>query len=548
VRRHIVLVLALVLVSRGAQAATFAQAPIAPAQGLTRLTRGVAQQRVGRNVLSNPYATVTLSTVDVYDRFPWIEARNFQIVSDPQWNRIVGGEAGHGIMAYDGAGTAAGPLSGPRGMAIDERGRVYVADTNNDRIVVLQASTEFDEITLSPLFTIPGLHGPYDVAYSDGGTPFVGGDDVLYVADTGRNRVAAFGLGDHDASAIASTGVLGSGAGAFAGPMAIAAGHENGANTSDVYVADAHNRRIVHLRLAGGAFQWVGEAPAQADVVTSLDTDHWGNVYAAAPQQGVVRKLTAGLEPLAELRGAIARPKSFRIPFATIRNHADGSVRRQGQPSALSVDQWSDESGVALWNLGVSIDALSIVGGPTPHAHFTLTDPSTVTLEVRSELDGHLVSVRSAGALAAGVHDLALTPDDLRGVSGPTDLVLHVSAASAYAGGATATAQSSFRASGGGAMPYPATAQLLGNWPNPARGATRISFALPQGAPARTTLGVFDAQGRRVRVLEGPFRAGLNEVAWDGTDDAGRAARAGLYFYRLESAGAVLSRRLVVVR
>ena len=100
-----------------------------------------------------------------------------------------------------------------------------------------------------------------------------------------------------------------------------------------------------------------------------------------------------------------------------------------------------------------------------------------------------------------------------------------MSAASSYAGGASATAQASFRASGGGAVSYPATAQLLGNWPNPAHGATRISFALPQGASA-----------------------GLNEVTWDGTDDAGRAARAGLYFYRLEYAGAVLSRRLVVVR
>jgi hypothetical protein len=330
--------------------------------------------------------------------------------------------------------------------------------------------------------------------------------------------------------------------------MAVAFGRNRGVNTPDVYVADAHNRRIVRLTLAHGAFVWAGDAPAQADIVTSLDTDHWGNVYAAAPQQGVVRKLTARLEPLAELRGAIARPRSFRVPFSTIRDHRDGSVRRQGQPNALSVDQWTDESGVVLWNLGVSVDALGVVGGDAPAAHFTLTDPSSVTLEVRDAADGRLVSTRAAGAMEAGVHDVTLTADDLRGVTSPTDLVLRVTAASAYTGGATATAQASFRAAGGGAVAYPATAQLLGNWPNPARGATRIAFALPQGAGAHARLGVYDAQGRRVRGFDGPFRAGLNEFAWDGADDGGRPVRAGLYFYRLESGGAVLSRRLVVVR
>lgn len=547
-RRHILMVAGVTLMATvSAHAGTFSPAPIAPEYGLGQLTRGVARQLVGKDVFANPWATVTISNVDVYDRFPYVESRNFQIVSDPQWNRLVAGEVGKGLVGFDGKGTPAGSLAGPRGMAVDEFNRLYVADTDNDRIVVLQVSTEFEQVTLTPLYTIGGLHGPYDVAYSDGGTPFTTGDDALLVADTGRNRVAAFALGNNSAREIAAEGSLGSGDGAFAGPLAIAVGRADGASTPDVFVADAHNGRIVRLRLESGSLHWVGSVPSGATVVTSLDTDHWGNVYAAAPQQGVVRKFNPALESVADLRGAIARPRSFRVPFATIHDHRDGSAHRQGQPSALSLDQWSDQSGLVLWNLGLSIDALGVVGGDAPAAHFMLTDPAAVSIEVRNAADGRVLSRRSTGVLPAGVQDLPLTASDLPSVSGTSDLVLRVSAVSRYDHGPTATAQASFQASGG-AVQAPLTASLLGAWPNPVRDGAHIAFALPQAAVAHASLGVFDALGRRVRELPGPFVAGANSVAWDGNDDAGHTLRSGLYFYRIDAGDVHLSHRVVVVR
>src|SRR5262249_47304460 len=151
---------------------------------------------------------------------------------------------------------------------------------------------------------------------------------------------------------IAAIGELGSGTGRFAGPMAVTTGRANGASTPDVYVADAHTRRIVHLRLDGNAFRWVADASSHADVVTSVSTDQWGNVYAAAPNQAVVRKLSPDLTPLAELHGDLARPRGFNVPFYTVRDHRTGSVTREGRPSGVSVEQWTDASGVRLWNLG----------------------------------------------------------------------------------------------------------------------------------------------------------------------------------------------------
>jgi len=55
--------------------------------------------------------------------------------------------------------------------------------------------------------------------------------------------------------------------------------------------------------------------------VTSLDTDQWGNLYAAAPNRSVVRKFAPDLTPLADLKSDLsARAASVcrSSPSATI--------------------------------------------------------------------------------------------------------------------------------------------------------------------------------------------------------------------------------------
>lgn len=541
-RRNILLVIGLLAAAPPLHAGTFSSAPLSPEVGLDRLTRAVTRERVGRDLFANPYATVTISNVDVYDRFPYVESRNFQIVSDPRWNRLIGGEAGKSLVAWDGAGTTVGPLAEPRGMAVDEQNRLYVADAGNNRIVVLQVSTTFDRMELTPVGVIAGLSRPWDVAHSDAGTPFVPADDILYVADTGKNRIVCFALGGSAPRQIAAVGELGSGVGRFAGPMAIAVGRGAGASTPDVFVADAHNRRLVHLRQQGATLAWVGEAASQSNLVTSLDADQWGNLYAAAPLEGVVRKYTPALEPVASLSGDLARPRGFHVAFANVRDHRDGTVSRVGRPSAVSVENWSDQSGVRLWTLGLDVEGLAVSGEERPSAHFLLTDPAAVTVEVIGQ-GGRALSRRTVGTLAAGMHAVPLEDSDLAGVSG--DLRLRVTAVSSYSGGATQSAEAGFHLDGLGAA-LPSRAALLGNWPNPVAATTRIAFVLPQAA-AKTSLAVFDAAGRRVRTFPNAFVPGRNEVSWDATDDAGRAVGSGLYFIRLEHGAARVSRSMVVV-
>jgi DNA-binding beta-propeller fold protein YncE len=543
-RRSILLMLSLSLVAiRPADAGTFNRTSIAPTFGLDALTRAVARERVGRELFAAPYATVTIETVDLYDVFPYVESRTFQVVSDPRWNRLVYGEPGRSLRAYDGAGQRFGPLVDPHGLAVDDGNRVYVADTGNDRILVLSARSEFDELTLTPLYEIRGLSRPYDVAVSDGGTPFANDDDRLYVADTGMNRVVSFTLGASAARPHSTLGSLGGGTGRFAGPMAIAVGRLEGANTRDVYVADAHTRRIVRLRDEPAGLQWAAAVPHDANVVTSLATDHWGNLYAAAPERGGVRKYGPDLTVVAELRETMDRPTGFHVPFVTVRDHRGaGSVARSGRPNALSIDRWGEATGMRLWDLGVEIQSLAVVVGDSPAARFTLTDRAALTLDVRDAATGQAVSHRSLGVLPAGGHTLALRAEETRGFG---ELELRLAAVSSYTGGGTAAAQTRFAATGGPATTLPSRPILLGNSPNPVRVETRISFVLPSGD---ALLEVLDAAGRRVRLLGNAFSPGLNEVVWNGTNDHGSRVPAGVYFYRLRQDRLDFTRKLVVVR
>ena len=83
---------------------------------------------------------------------------------------------------------------------------------------------------------------------------------------------------------------------------------------------------------------------------------------------------------------------------------------------------------------------------------------------------------------------------------------------------------------------------LSQNYPNPFNPSTTINFAIPQAADV--TLRVFDVNGREVAVVaQGGFAAGSHTLVFDASD-----LPSGLYSYRLESGGAVLSRVMQLVK
>ena len=89
--------------------------------------------------------------------------------------------------------------------------------------------------------------------------------------------------------------------------------------------------------------------------------------------------------------------------------------------------------------------------------------------------------------------------------------------------------------------------QLRQNAPNPFNSDTVISWFLLRPGPARVE--VFALTGQRVAVLqEGPGKAGVNRVHWNGRDDRGRPLASGVYLYRLVTDERVHTRKLTLLR
>lgn len=539
--RRTLIPLAILALCVPAQAVTFREAPLLEEQSLQRVDRTVTRAELDRDLFGAPYATVVVGHTDVYDRFPYLEARWFQVVSDPAWNRLVAGEVGGQVTAVDGTATPFGAMAAPHGMATDEYDRVWVADSGNHRVLVFQATTEYGRIELAPLFSVEGLSRPYDVAFSDGGTPFAPSDDRVYVADTGRNRVVAFDVRGGGVREAFTTGELGRGTGHFAGPVAITVGRSHGASTPTVYVADAHNGRIVSLQDRGDRFAWVSEA-ATPGTITALDTDHWGAVYAAGPASGVT-KYAADLTPVATL-ATLERPRAFHVPFVNRTDHRTGEQRRVGQGAALALEEWTDHSGVRLVRLGADVRELSVQPAENLAAEFVLTDHAQVRAEFL-DADGRVARTVDLGVRDAGVQHVAFAAAELGDL--PTgDDTLRITAGSTYAESDGGSAEAAFAWTGNGLTPD--TARLLASEPNPFRNSTTVRFAVPAGA-ARFDLRIFDIAGRLVRVLDqGAAAPGVQVRSWDGHDAAGRPAQAGIYFVQLSVGSEIATGKVVLLR
>ncbi|MBX2990782.1 MAG: T9SS type A sorting domain-containing protein [Bacteroidetes bacterium] len=88
----------------------------------------------------------------------------------------------------------------------------------------------------------------------------------------------------------------------------------------------------------------------------------------------------------------------------------------------------------------------------------------------------------------------------------------------------------------------PHTFALHQNFPNPFNPSTTIRFELAQ--PGRASLKIFNLLGQEIATLvDGNFSAGAHSVAWDAAEFS-----TGVYVYRLEAAGNVATRKLVLAR
>lgn len=235
-------------------------------------------------------------------------------VADFGHDRLVRFEAGlRSPVAFGIKGTGKVEFHQPSAIAIDARGRVFVADTWNSRIQILSAEGEWlGEMT-------GGLFGPRGVAVDEKGR--------VFVSDTGNGRVVRFSSGG---TVETEWGRSGPDEGRLRNPMGIAVD-----SSGMVWVADNGNSRLCRFdpdgRLAATipVPGWRLEACSEPQIVD----DGGGSIWISVPLNGEVwmvnRLGERGLKVLlagdsgkpAMVTGLALEPQGRRILAATLDGH-----------------------------------------------------------------------------------------------------------------------------------------------------------------------------------------------------------------------------------
>jgi len=199
---------------------------------------------------------------------------------------------------------------------------------------------------------------------------------------------------------------------------------------------------------------------------------------------------------------------------------------------------------VAVWGFGLEVTDISDPANPQPLSSlYGIEYP--VNLAVAGDraylatMDGDLQMVDVSNPLDprfAGQMELS---GDTHGIAVQGDIACVTSSTGLYVVPAQCAIVAGLAAP---ASPIPVQA-----FPNPTTGVTSFRFATSR--PGSVQAVVYDVRGRRVRSLASPGAAtGTQEIRWDGRDDNGRTAPAGIYFARVRTPDGESAARFVILR
>lgn len=276
---------------------------------------------------------------------------------------------------YGECGTGPGQFRDPLGIAAEENGNVFVADTGNDRVV--QLSYRDDRLAFVRSFGGTGsgtgrqFRSPSDVA--------VGASGTLYIADTGNDRVVLLTRAGDPVLSFAGDPEEGL---ALDGPTALAvveSAEEWTAVERDlIVVVDRGGARLVQFSRDGRALA-VAEAarlPHGSARFNRIAIDFYGNVYATDTARSQVHKFDRSLGYVASFgrqgtgRMELDEPRGITI------------WRRFGQVFV------TERAGAQYFWIGTEVRELEAAGDAAAEAisaSYLLTETSRVTIELVDE-------------------------------------------------------------------------------------------------------------------------------------------------------------------
>lgn len=94
----------------------------------------------------------------------------------------------------------------------------------------------------------------------------------------------------------------------------------------------------------------------------------------------------------------------------------------------------------------------------------------------------------------------------------------------------------------------PKSLQLMQNYPNPFNPSTTILFGLPKSEIV--SLKIYNIMGQLFETIydNHHLSAGYHEVIWSGSNGQGQKISSGVYIYRLEAGGKIITKKMILIR
>jgi hypothetical protein len=319
--------------------------------------------------------SVLISTDPAWNRVIWGQSDNFLRAYG------IGGTSAEGP----------GHFLGPLGVDITRREGEwhvgFVADAGNDRIVVIAVGYTCKCVrwlgTLDGSESGTPLRNPHDVAWDPFDTWRLD-DDRVFIADTDNNRIVVYQVsldpvaGTMTKAYVTSFGTEGQGPSQFFRPQGITVrSRKTGILIlADIHVADAGNERVslwYSQTEVSSSPGWLSAAAQSSRIAGSdlvgITRDHYGDVLLADRARDVVVKLTNGLAHLKTYGGTPSwSTGNFNDPTdAAVIYHywqdAWGFLVEEGLPYVQTVEQWTATTGGQLHHLGVDAEQLGASAG-----------------------------------------------------------------------------------------------------------------------------------------------------------------------------------------